>query len=208
MSEQPFKALEQGSEAWKMARLGHVTASNVSDVMARGKDGEATTRYKYKVKLVAERLTTEQPESYTNTAMQWGIDQEQFAVIAYEMKADVMTDLTGFWLHPALKWVGASPDRLVGDDGLLEVKCPNTTTHLDYIFAGKVPAEYVKQVQAQLWITGRAWCDFVSFDPRLPPRNQLLVVRVFRDEKLIAEMETETVKFLGEVTSLINKLKE
>jgi len=208
MIEQLYKDIEQGTDAWKAARLGHVTASNMVDVMAKGKSGEATTRYKYKVKIVAERLTGTIPESYSNSAMEWGIEQEQFAVMAYEARADVLTDKTGFWLHPSIKWVGVSPDRLVGDNGLVEVKCPNTTTHLDYIFQGKVPAEYVKQVQCQLWVTGREWCDFISFDPRLPERNQLLIVRTFRDEELIKEMEAETLKFLEEVESLIIKLGE
>lgn len=208
MIEQIYKDIEQGSDEWKAARLGHVTASNMADVMAKGKSGEAVTRYKYKVRLVAERLTGTPPESYSNAAMEWGIEQEQFAVMAYEAKTDVLTDRTGFWLHPEIKWLGVSPDRLVGDNGLVEVKCPNTTTHLDYIFAGKIPAEYMKQIQCQLWVTGREWCDFISFDPRLPQRNQLFIVRANRDEELIKEMEAETLKFLDEVESLIIKLGE
>ena len=208
MIEQLYKNIEQGSDEWKAARLGHVTASNMADVMAKGKSGEAVTRYKYKVRIVAERLTGTPPESYSNAAMEWGIEQEQFAVMAYEAKADVLTDRTGFWLHPEIKWLGVSPDRLVGDNGLVEVKCPNTTTHLDYIFAGKIPAEYMKQIQCQLWVTGREWCDFLSFDPRLPQRNQLFIIRADRDEELIKEMEAETLKFLAEVESLIIKLGE
>ena len=208
MIEQLFKDIEQGSPEWKAARLGHVTASNMADVMAKGKSGEAVTRYKYKVRIVAERLTGTPPESYSNAAMEWGIEQEQFAVMAYEAKVDVLTDRTGFWLHPEIKWLGVSPDRLVGDNGLVEVKCPNTTTHLDYIFAGKIPAEYMKQIQCQLWVTGREWCDFISFDPRLPQRNQLFIIRANRDEELIKEMEAETLKFLDEVESLIIKLGE
>lgn len=208
MIEQLYKDIEQGSPEWKAARLGHVTASNMADVMAKGKSGEAVTRYKYKVRIVAERLTGTPPESYSNAAMEWGIEQEQFACIAYEEKQNVLVDKTGFWLHPEIKWLGVSPDRLVGDNGLVEVKCPNTTTHLDYIFAGKIPAEYMKQIQCQLWVTGREWCDFISFDPRLPQRNQLFIIRANRDEELIKEMEAETLKFLDEVESLIIKLGE
>lgn len=205
--EQPYLHVEQGSDEWKAARLGHITASNMADVMSKGKDGkESATRYKYKVKLVAERLSGVAAESFSNAAMQWGIETEQFACIAYEAAKDVLVDKTGFWLHPEIKWIGVSPDRLVGDDGLLEVKCPNTTTHLDYVFDNKVPSDYMKQIQCQLWVTGRKWCDFISFDPRLPKRNQLLVIRVERDEDMISKMAAECVKFLAEVDSLIEFL--
>jgi putative phage-type endonuclease len=206
---QPYINIEQGSDEWKLARLGHVTASNIAEVMSKGKGTtEAVGRYKYKVKIVAERLTGTAGESYTNPAMQWGIEQEQFACIEYEAATNQFVDKTGFWLHPDIQWLGVSPDRLVGQEGLIEVKCPNTTTHLDYLFENKVPSEYYKQIQCQLWVTGRQWCDFVSYDPRLPKRNQLLIVRTERDEKLIAEMKTETEKFLAEVTNLIIKLGE
>jgi putative phage-type endonuclease len=200
--------VEQGTDEWKRLRLGHVTASNVADVMAKGKTGEAITRYKYKVRIVAERMTGASPESYTNSAMEWGIEQERFACMAYEERNGVFLDKTGFWLHPTIEWLGVSPDRLVGEDGLVEVKCPNTTTHLDYIFANKVPSEYYKQIQCQLWVTNRTWCDFISFDPRLPKRNQLFVVRCNRDDSLIAEMEVEVKQFLSEVQDLIIKLGE
>lgn len=206
---QPYIDLEQGSDAWKLARLGHVTASNIAEVMSKGKGtAEAVGRYKYKVKIVAERLTGAASESFTNASMQWGIEQEQFACIAYEAEKETFVDKTGFWLHPDIQWIGVSPDRLVGQEGLIEVKCPNTTTHLDYLFENKVPSEYYKQIQCQLWVTGRQWCDFVSYDPRLPKRNQLLIVRTERDESLIKEMEAETLKFLAEVETLIIKLGE
>jgi putative phage-type endonuclease len=180
----------------------------MADVMSKGKgNAEAIGRYKYKVKLLAERLTNTAGESFTNAAMEWGVEQEQFAAIAYESAMNMFTDKTGFWLHPTIPWLGVSPDRLIGDDGLIEIKCPNTSTHLGYLFDGKVPADYYKQIQCQLWVTGRQWCDFVSYDPRLPKRNQLLIVRTERDESLIKEMETETVKFLGEINQLIIKLE-
>lgn len=207
MKPQPYLNIEQGSDEWKAARLGHITASHMADVMSKGKEGkEATGRYKYKVKIVAERLTGVAGESFSNAAMEWGVENEKFACIAYEAARDVLVDKTGFWLHPEIDWLGVSPDRLVGDDGLLEVKCPNTTTHLDYIFDGKVPSDYMKQIQCQLWVTGRRWCDFISFDPRLPKRNQLLIIRVDRDEDMIAKMEAETKKFLSEVDALTELL--
>jgi len=205
--KQPYINIEQGSEEWKVARLGHVTASNMADVMSKGKGSvEAIGRYKYKVRLVAERLTQTAAESFSNAAMEWGVEQEQFAAMEYEAANNVLTDKTGFWLHPDIKWLGVSPDRLVGHEGLIEVKCPNTTTHLGYLFENKIPTDYFKQIQCQLWVTGRQWCDFVSYDPRLPKRNQLLIVRTERDESLIAEMEAETLKFLDEVENLIIKL--
>lgn len=204
---QPYINIEQGSDEWKMARLGHVTASNMADVMSKGKgSGEAIGRYKYKVRLVAERLTQTAAESFSNAAMEWGVEQEQFACIEYESRLETFVDKTGFWLHPEIKWLGVSPDRLVDSDGLIEVKCPNTTTHLNYWLENKIPTDYYKQIQCQLWVTGRQWCDFVSYDPRLPKRNQLLVIRAERDESLIKEMEAETLKFLDEVESLIIKL--
>ena len=206
--KQPYINIEQGSDEWKMARLGHVTASNMADVMSKGKgSGEAIGRYKYKVRLVAERLTQTAAESFSNAAMEWGVEQEQFACIEYESATNQFVDKTGFWLHPEIKFLGVSPDRLVGAEGLIEVKCPNTTTHLGYLFEGKIPTDYYKQIQCQLWVTGRQWCDFVSYDPRLPKRNQLLIVRTERDESLIKEMEAETLKFLDEVESLIIKLE-
>lgn len=206
---QPFIHVEQGTPEWKAARMGHVTASGIANVMAKGKDkSEAVTRFKYKVQIVAERMTGVSAESYLSAAMEWGVEQEGFAVIAYESQRNVLVDKTGFWLHPEIKWLGVSPDRLVDEDGLIEVKCPNTTTHLGYLFENRIPPDYYKQIQCQLWVTGRDWCDFVSFDPRLPKRNQLLIVRTVRDEKMIEEMQAETEKFLGEVESLINKLAE
>lgn len=203
------RKVEQGSDLWKQLRLGHVTASNIAEIMSKGKgNAEAIGRYKYKVRLVAERLTGVGAESFTNAAMEWGSEQEQFAAIEYEAAKGVFVEKTGFWPDPEIKWLGVSPDRLVGDDGLVEFKCPNTTTHLSYLFDNKVPSEYFKQIQCQLWVTGRKWCDFVSYDPRLPKRNQMLIIKVERDEEFIAEMKAEVEKFLAEVESLIIKLEE
>lgn len=201
------RTVEQGSDEWKALRLGCITASNVAEVMSKGKgNAEAIGRYKYKVKLVAERLTGVAGESFSNQAMEWGVEQEKFAAIEYEANKGVLVEKTGFWPSEEIKWLGASPDRLVGSDGLLEIKCPNTTTHLQYFFDGVVPTEYRKQIQCQMWVTGRSWTDFVSYDSRLPKRNQLFIVRVERDEELIKEMKLEVIKFLYEVETLIGKL--
>ena len=210
MIDQPYKSLEQGSDEWKAARLGHVSASAVADVMSKGKTegSESETRKKYRLKLVAERLTGASGDSYSNASMDWGNEQEPFARMAYEASRNVLVDKTGFWLHPSIPMLGVSPDGLVGDDGLVEIKCPNTTTHLEWVFAGKVPAQHMKQIQCQLWVLDRAWCDFVSFDPRLPKRNQLFIMRTPRDDKLIATMEADVRKFLTEVDAMIELLNK
>lgn len=210
MIEQIYANLEQGSDAWRAARLGHVSASSVADVMSKGKTegSESDTRKSYRMKIVAQRLTGDSGDTYTNAAMEWGTEQEPFARMAYEAARNVMVDKTGFWLHPTIPWVGVSPDGLVGDDGLVEIKCPNTTTHLEWVFSGKAPAKHMKQIQCQLWVMGRQWCDFVSYDPRLPQRNRLFIVRVPRDEKMIAQMEADVVKFLAEVDEMIQLLNK
>lgn len=201
------RTVEQGSDLWHQLRLGHVTASGIADLMAKTKTGESESRRKYKVKLVAERMTGKTQESYSNAAMEWGVEQEQYAAMAYELKNNILLDKTGFWLHPSIKWLGVSPDRLVGNDGLVEIKCPNTTTHIDYILDDVVPARYYKQIQCQLWVTNSQWCDFVSYDPRLPEENQLFIKRAYPDEVFIHEMESEVLRFLDEVEQMINKLK-
>jgi putative phage-type endonuclease len=202
------RLLEQGTEEWKMARLGHVSASNIAAVMSKGKDKtESAIRRAYKIKLVAERLTGKPQESYKNAAMEWGNEQEPFARMAYEARMNVLVEKTGFWKHPYKDWVGVSPDGLVGEDGLIEIKCPNTTTHLEYIFDDVVPTEYRKQIQMQLWVTGRQWCDFVSYDPRLPENNQLFIKRMNWDGEFTAIMGIEVNKFLDEIQAIIDKLK-
>lgn len=202
------RLLEQGTEEWKIARLGHVSASNATAVMSKTKEGkESATRKAYKIKLIAERMTNQPQESYKNAAMEWGNEQEPFARMAYEAMQNVLVEKTGFWKHPDLNWVGVSPDGLVGKYGLIEIKCPNTTTHLEYIWDDVIPTEYRKQMQMQLWVTGREWCDFVSYDPRLPLRHQLFIKRYMRDEKLIREIADEVEKFLSEIEVIIQKLE-
>ena len=198
--------LIQGSDEWKLARLGFVSASNIADVMAIGRSGEAIGRKKYKTKLVAERLTMQPLESFTNDAMAWGVQTEPMARIAFETFTNQFVDQTGFWKHSDIEWLGCSPDGLLGQDKLIEIKCPNTTTHLDYIFANEVPGDYYKQIQCQLWVTGRQSCFFVSYDPRLPERNQLFIKEILKDEKLISEMTIEVKAFLSEVEQLMARL--
>ena len=200
--------IAQGTPEWFAQRLGNVTASRMSDVLAKGKSGEAVTRQKYRMQLVAERITGLVAESFTSAAMEWGTEQEKFARIRYEADTGYFVDEAEFYTHPTIKWLGASPDGLLNDTGgLLEIKCPNTQTHLGYMLDKKAPATYVNQMQTQMWVTGRAWCDFVSYDPRVPEHLQLFVSRLQRDNDLIAKMEIETIKFLGEVEEAINQLE-
>lgn len=197
--------IEQGSPEWFALRAGKVTASKVSDVMS----AITTAGYKnYLADLVVERLTGNKTESFTNAAMQWGVDQEPIARAEYEVKTGNFVDQIAFVDHPTIVNFGCSPDGLVGDDGLIEIKCPNTATHIDYVMQDKVPTKYVPQIQCQLAVTGRKWCDFVSFDPRLPDGLQILIVRLERDDKYIEKLEARVVKFLDEVNSAVNGLKE
>lgn len=195
----------QGSVEWKKARAGHCTASRFGEVMARIKTGEAATRRKYRVQLVTERLTGMVADSYKSASMQWGIETEPLARLAYEARYEPVIE-TGFLLHPAIDWCGASPDGLVGDEGLAEIKCPDSTTHIESLLDGLVPSEYIPQIQGQMAVTGRKWADFVSFDPRFPKHLQLLVVRVQRDDAYIAELERQIKLFLHEVDQLHDRL--
>lgn len=200
--------MEQRTEDWFAARLGKVTASRVADVIAKTKTGYSASRENYMAQLVVERLTNTQAESFTNAAMQWGTDQEPFARAAYEVAQNVMVEETGLVDHPTIAMAGASPDGLIGEDGLVEIKCPNTATHIDTLLTQTVPAKYITQMQFQMACTGRQWCDFVSFDPRMPAKAQLFVKRVMRDEAFIKEIETEIKKFLAEITAKVEQLNK
>ena len=199
---------EQRTAEWFQARLGKVTASRVADVIAKTKTGYSASRENYMAQLVVERLTNTQAESYTNAAMQWGTDQEPFARAAYEIKMGVMVEETGLVDHPNIAMAGASPDGLVGEDGLVEIKCPNTATHIDTLLTQTVPAKYITQMQFQMACTGRQWCDFVSFDPRMPQKAQIFIKRVLRDDSFIKEIESEIKKFLAEVSAKVDQLNK
>lgn len=196
----------QGSDEWRQLRLGRVTASRVADVVAKTKSGWGASRANYAAELIAERLTGETAERFTNAAMQWGTDHEPDARAAYEFFRDASVTEIGFVEHPSISMTGASPDGLVGNDGLVEIKCPNTATHLDTLLSQTVPTKYVTQMLWQMACTGRKWCDFVSFDPRLPESMSMFVKRVDRDDKRISELETEVAAFLGEISTKLNQL--
>lgn len=198
----------QGSTAWLSARAGHATASRFKDVLARIKVGEAAGRRNYRMQLVTERLTCIPCESYTNAAMQWGTDTEPAARAAYEALTGEIVAEAPFLLHTGLDWVGASPDGLVGADGGIEIKCPHqSTVHVETLQGG-MPPDHIAQIQGVMWVTGRQWVDFVSFDPRMPENLQLHVERIKRDEPYITLLETEVRKFLAEVDALEQQLRK
>lgn len=196
----------QGSIEWLTARAGCLTASAIADMLAKTKTGESASRTNLRARLVAERLTGIPQESFSSAAMQWGIEQEPFARAAYEISAGCLVDQTGLLMHQAIPYAGASPDGLVDDCGLVEIKCPNTATHIKYLLGGIPPNEYRPQMLWQMECTARQWCDFVSFDPRMPERLQLFVVRFERDEARLDEIRREAIAFLREVDELIEQL--
>jgi putative phage-type endonuclease len=189
----------QGSPEWFDARRGKVTASRVADVMAKTKTGYSASRANYMAELLCERLTGTTAAGFSNDAMRWGTETEPQARAAYAFLHDVDVVEVGFVDHPTVAMSGASPDGLVGADGMVEIKCPNTSTHLDTLLGAPIKGSYVTQMQWQMACADRAWCDFVSFDPRLPEAMQLHVTRVVRDDAAIAEAEGEVGRFLSEL---------
>lgn len=199
---------DQGTAEWLEARLGKATASRISDIVAKTKSGPSASRANYAAQLVAERLTGEPTEAFTSAAMQHGTDTEAEARDAYRIHALCEVKECGFFDHPTVEMSGASPDGLVADDGLVEIKCPNTATHIATLLGKSVPAKYVHQIQWQLACTGRQWCDFVSYDPRLPDSMKLFVRRVERSDDVIAELEREVCAFLAEIDETVGKLRD
>lgn len=198
----------QGSEEWKAARAGRVTASRIADVIAKTKTGWGASRTNYAAQLIAERLTGTTAEGFTNAAMQHGTATEPEARDAYAFMHDAEVTEVGFVPHPHIEMAGASPDGLVDADGLVEIKCPNTATHIDTLLGATVPAKYVAQMQWQMACTGRLWCDFASYDPRMPDRMRLFVKRLHRDEAMIRELEAAVVAFLEEISAKERELRQ
>lgn len=198
--------VEQGTPEWLEARLGIATASRFGDIMTTIKSGESSARKNYRAELTAERLTGVRTEGFKSAAMEWGSEYEPVARTAYELKTGLVTQTAGIFLHNKLR-AGASPDALIGEDGLLEIKCPNTATHLETLLTKKVPKLYYWQVMGQLWITGRNWCDFVSYDPRMPVNARMFVKRIFLDEDAIEDLEYSVEDFLTSVDEQVNFVK-
>lgn len=189
--------LIQGSPEWFAARLGNASASRIADIIAKTKSGYSASRENYLTQLVLERFGIV-PESYTNAAMQHGTETEPYARMAYEANTGDIVKEVGYILHPTIKHSGASPDGVVGD-GLLEIKCPDSKTHFEYLLADKVPLKYVPQMAWQIACTGAKWCDFVSFDNRVPDGLQYFQIRYVPEDGYIAMLEQEVIVFLEEV---------
>lgn len=199
--------MEQRSPEWHAHRVGRVTASRIADVMAQTKTGPGAARKNYMADLIAERLTGERREGFSNSAMQWGTEIEPQARAMYEFVTDLAVAEVGFIDHPAIAMAGCSPDGLIGTDGMIEIKCPNTATHLETLLTGNIEGKYLKQMQFQMACADREWCDFVSFDPRLPSELQLWVHRVPRDAETVAEIEEAVASFIAEMEGMLAKLR-
>jgi len=199
--------IEQRSDEWFKIRCGKVTASRVSDVIAKTKSGWGASRANYMAQLIAERLTGEVADSYTNSAMQWGTDHEDEARTAYEFYQNENVQEIGFVKHQKLE-SGASPDGLVGKDGLIEIKCPNTSTHIQTLLDQKIPKKYETQMLWQLECTGRKWVEFVSYDPRMPENLKLFVRRFERDDERLDEIRAMVADFIGELENKLTALEK
>ena len=204
----------QRTPEWFQARCGKVTASRVADVVAKTKTGWGASRANYMAELVAERLTDLPTDGFVSKPMQWGIDHEDEAIAAYEFHQDVTVEPVGFVQHPKIVASGASPDGLIVGPktdgvqllGLVELKCPNTATHIETLLGAPIDACYITQMQWQMACTGALWCDWCSYDPRMPAALRLFVKRIPRDDKRIAELEAEVVKFLAELDAKVAAL--
>lgn len=183
----------QRSDDWYAERCGKVTASRVKDLNAKPSKGKALNALG--LTILAERLTGVQKETPTNFYMQWGIDNEPHAIAAYENETGFFVNGTGLIDHPFIEMFGASPDGLVGENGQIEVKCPDTTTHLNTLLTKEVPEEHIPQITSQLACTRREWCDFVSYDPRLEPELQIIIIRVFAKDLNIEGLERDVRAF-------------
>jgi putative phage-type endonuclease len=198
--------MEQRTEEWFAARCGKVTASRVADIIAKTKSGPSASRENYLAQLVCERLTGKPAESYSNAAMQWGTDTEPFARAAYEARMDLLVTEVGFIDHPWITNSGASPDGLA-NEGMVEIKCPNTATHIETLLTKTVPAKYITQMMWQMTCADRPWADFVSFDPRLPEKHQLFIKRINYDPEMVNLLENSVIQFLGDVDLKIQQLE-
>ena len=201
--------MEQRTDDWFAARCGRITASRLADVMAKTKSGYSASRKNYMMELICQRLTGKCEPGFTSGPMMRGTELEPLAREMYVLNQfDAEVTEVGFIPHPTIEWFGASPDGLVNDDGLIEIKCPNTATHIETMRTGKPKREYILQMHAQMMCTGRNWCDFVSFDNRLPEDLSYFETRIHRDATLVQEIESEISDFLSdldkEIASIMN----
>lgn len=206
----PLVDVDQQTPEWLLMRTGMVTASRVADVIKKRKNGEneLKKRADYRTEVISEILTGRAAEHYVTPAMEWGIEHEAEARATYELRLDREVTPVGFAIHDRIPRFGASPDGLIGEDGCVEFKCPTTATHIEWMIAGVVPEEHKPQMDAEMSCANRKWCDFVSFDPRLPKKLQMFVRPYLRDEVRIAAMEEEVLKFLEEIIATIKLLEQ
>lgn len=195
----------QGSPEWFAARLGNVTPSRIIDIMP-GKSGYRAARKNYIAQCVCERLTGAREDTYTSPAMQWGTDTEPMARAVYEATMGVIVKEVGYIPHPDIEHFGGSPDGLISDDGMIEVKCPNTATHLDTLLNGTIKLDYLYQMHGYMIINARKWCDFVSYDPRLPDKHAIYIKRITYDIGMANSILTEVNKALTEINEMMDKL--
>lgn len=196
----------QGSPEWFEQRLGRATASRIADVIAKTKTGYSTSRENYCVELALERITGKRQEFYSNDAMKWGTETEPLARAAYEAHTGAMVEEVAMIAHPTIEMAGASPDGLLDADGLIEIKCPNSATHIKTMLSSKPDSKYITQMMWQMACTGRKWCEFVSFDPRFPQHLRLFIKRIERDDAMVASLEKEVSSFLAEVSEMVEQL--
>jgi putative phage-type endonuclease len=201
-----METIEQGTEAWFQMRLGKITASRITDVIAQVKSGEAAGRENYRIELVCERLTGKPTEGFTNAHMERGTELEPFARAWYEVETGEFVKQVPFVDHPTIKNAGASPDGIIGE-GLIEIKCPMAKTHIKYLLEDRVPAKYMPQMAWQMACTHSKWVDFVSYCPELPADMQMFIKRYERDDAYIAELEAKVIEFDTEVEQMIARLK-
>lgn len=202
-----MEEIVQGSPEWFAVRCGKVTASRVADLMARTKTGYGASRANYMAELIAERLTGDPAEKFSNAAMQWGTEKEPEARLTYSFRTGADVVQVGFVEHPTIAMAGASPDGLVPADGLVEFKCPNTATHIETLLTGVIPQKYITQTHFQMLCTKRMWTDYVSFDPRMPESMRLFIKQIPFDPKFGDEIETEVRAFLKELDRKVEDLR-
>lgn len=201
-------AIIQRSPEWFAARCGSLGASQLADALAKTKSGWGASRANLRAKLVVERLTGQQEDGFTSAAMQWGVEKEEEARIAYSFLTGRNVVEVGLYNHPTIIGTHASPDGLVDDDGCIEIKCPNSSTHIEVLKTNQVAHKYILQMQWQMACADRQWCDFVSFDPRMPEHLMMYVQRVERDNEMLATLESEVRAFLAEVGEDVKALSK
>tara|TARA_R110002153_G_C13081115_1_gene474384 strand:- start:15 stop:638 length:624 start_codon:yes stop_codon:yes gene_type:complete len=205
--------MEQRSKEWFQARLSKVTASNIDNVIVKVKNGESTYKRKYRMQLITEALTNKNVPVFVNDAMRWGTDHEDEARDLYIdkkglLKGEDVTEL-GFVDHPTVNMSGASPDGLVGLNGLIEIKCPTPTTHTELLMTRNIPKKWIYQMQWQMaCMPEREWCDFVCYHPHFDGEQKMLIIRVERDGDLITRLERDVQDFVTEVQDSVKFIKE